>query len=158
MEVKIAPSDIVKLVKEIGDLLSPQLSQKTIRLQIELPENLFVFIDKNLIERVFINLINNAIKFTPLGGIIKIHCKKESGSVIMAVSDTGCGIEKENMEKIFQEFFRADNPINREVRGTGLGLSLVKRIIDTHKEKIWVESEIGKGTTFCFTLKLSETA
>lgn len=156
MEVKIAPCDVVRLAKDVGDLLSPQLAQKNIHLQVDMPESLIAFVDKNLLERVFINLINNAIKFTPQAGTIKIHCKKDNSSAIIAVSDTGCGIEKSNLEKIFQEFFRADNSVNREVRGTGLGLSLVKRIIDTHKERIWVESEIGKGTTFYFSLKLGE--
>jgi two-component system phosphate regulon sensor histidine kinase PhoR len=109
--------------------------------------------DKNLIERVFINLINNALKFTPAGGRITISCMPEAGFVEIAVADTGCGMTPIELEKLFQEFFRADNPVNREVRGTGLGLSLVKHIIETHKQKIWVESESGKGTTFYFTLK-----
>lgn len=156
VETKIAPSDIVKLIKDTGDFLLPQLQAKEIKFNLEVPENLIVYMDKNLIERVLINLVNNAVKFTPKGGEIKITCKREGLRAVISVRDTGLGIEQENLEKIFQEFFRVDNTTNREVRGTGLGLSLVKRIIENHKEKIWAESEVNKGATFYFTLKLSE--
>ncbi|MBU2102227.1 MAG: GHKL domain-containing protein [Candidatus Omnitrophica bacterium] len=113
--------------------------------------------DKNLIDRVLINLLNNAIKFTPKNGEIKITCRQEATRALISVSDTGMGIEKESLDRVFQEFFRVDNVINREVRGTGLGLSLVRRIIETHKEHIGVESTQDKGSTFYFTLKLCET-
>jgi signal transduction histidine kinase len=156
MEIKIAPSDIVKLIHDTTDFLSPQIHSKKINLNLSLPDKLSTYMDKHLIERVLINLINNAIKFTPKDGSINVGCKKEKKSAIISVSDTGCGIEKDDLEKIFQEFYRVSNPINAAVRGTGLGLSLVKRIIDTHKEKIWIESEVGKGTTFYFTLKLED--
>lgn len=156
MEIQIALFDIVKPLKEVTDFLTPQIEAKGINLTFDIPKSLNVFMDKNLIERVLINLINNAIKFTPRGGKIKISCKKDKNQAIISVSDTGCGIEKENLEKIFQEFFRVNNPINQKMKGSGLGLSLVKRIIDTHKEKIWVESQIDKGTTFYFTLKTAD--
>ncbi|HIE36039.1 MAG TPA: HAMP domain-containing histidine kinase [Candidatus Omnitrophica bacterium] len=155
MEIKIAPSDIAKLIKDIKEFLLPQIQSKEIEFILDIPEKLLVYMDKNLIERVLVNLINNAIKFTPQGGKITVKCKKEKEKAIVSVSDTGCGIEKENLDKIFQEFFRIDNPVNRTLRGSGLGLSLVRRIIDTHREKIWVESEVGKGTIFYFTLKLA---
>lgn len=154
MEVKIAPSDIVKLIREVTEFLLPQLQAKEISLGVHTPESLIVYMDKNLIERVLLNLINNAVKFTPQKGTITIGCKLEIDHAVISIADTGYGIEKENLDKIFQEFFRVDNPINRELRGSGLGLSLVKRIIDTHKGNIWVESEIGKGSTFYFSLKI----
>jgi len=140
------------LVKDTVDFLLPQIENKNINLTIDTPSSLYVYMDKNLIERVLINLINNAIKFTPPKGEITVRCIKSNSKVTVSIKDTGCGIPKDDLEKIFQEFYRADNPINREVRGTGLGLSLVKRIIELHKEKIWVESEINRGTTFYFTL------
>jgi signal transduction histidine kinase len=156
MEIKIAPADVVKIIRDAGELLAPQIQTKGVSLILDLPNSMTVYIDKNLIERVFINLINNATKFTPKGGEIRVSCKRENSHAVIAVSDTGCGIDKGNLDKLFQEFFRVDNPVNREVRGSGLGLSLVKRIIETHKENIWVESEVGKGTKFYFTLKLAE--
>lgn len=155
-EVKIAPADLVKVIKDAAELLSPQIQSKGIRLVLDTAESLIAHIDKNLIERVFINLVGNATKFTPSGGQIKISCKKENSHILAAVSDTGCGIEEENLDKIFKEFFRVDNSINKDLKGSGLGLSLVKRIIEIHKEKIWIESVVGKGTTFYFTLKLGK--
>ncbi|MFA5304191.1 MAG: ATP-binding protein [Candidatus Omnitrophota bacterium] len=155
-EVKIAPADIAKSIRDAGEFLSPQMQAKAIKLVLDTPETLLVYMDKNLIDQVFINLLGNAIKFTPNGGQIKISVKATGNQAVVAVADTGYGIEKENLEKIFQEFFRADNAVNAMAKGTGLGLSLVKRIIEIHKEKIWVESEIGKGSTFYFTLKLAK--
>jgi signal transduction histidine kinase len=153
-EVNIAPADIAKSIRDAGEFLSPQMQAKTIKLVLDAPEVLSVYMDKNLIDQVLINLIGNAVKFTPNGGQIKLSAKATGNQVVVAITDTGYGIEKENLEKIFQEFFRVDNATNIKAKGTGLGLSLVKRIIEIHKEKIWVESEIGKGSTFYFTLKL----
>jgi signal transduction histidine kinase len=155
-EVKIAPADIAKLIRDTGEFLSPQMQAKSIKLVLDTPETLLVYMDKNLIDQVFINLIGNAVKFTPEGGQIKLSVKTGGNQAVVTIADTGYGIEKENLEKIFQEFFRVDNSINIKAKGTGLGLSLVKRIIEIHKEKIWVESEMGKGSTFCFTLKLAK--
>ena len=156
MEAKIAPYDIAQLAKDVTDFLSPQSQAKKISLALDFPEKVNAFLDKNLIERVLINLINNSIKFTPEGGAITVGCKKDEHAVTVSVADTGYGMEREDLEKVFQEFFRVNNPANQKIKGSGLGLSLVKRIIDTHKEKIWVESEVGKGTTFYFTLRTVE--
>lgn len=153
MEIKIAPFEIIKLIKDVADFLSPQAQAKKIELAFELPKSLNAYLDKNLIERVLINLINNAIKFTPAGGKITLKCIQKDKQAIISVSDTGCGMEATDLEKIFQEFFRASHPSGIKIEGSGLGLSLVKKIIDTHKEKIWVESKPDKGTTFTFTLR-----
>ena len=154
MEVKIAPFKITKLIRDVADFLTPQAQAKKIELSFELAENLNAYLDKNLIERVLINLINNAIKFTPSGGKITLGCVQKDKQAVISVSDNGCGMKEDDLGKVFQEFFRASNPAITQIEGSGLGLSLVKRIIDTHKEKIWVESELGKGTTFSFTLRI----
>ncbi|MDD5069190.1 MAG: HAMP domain-containing sensor histidine kinase [Candidatus Omnitrophica bacterium] len=153
MEVKMAPCDIRKVINDVTDLLSPQILDKKINLKIDVPESLMVSADKGLMERVLVNLISNAIKFTPVEGIITVGAAEEDNSIIMSVADNGCGIEKANIERVFEEFFRVTNPINQNVKGTGLGLPLVKRIIDTHREKIWIESALDKGTCFYFSLK-----
>ena len=158
MEVKIAPFEITKLIREVVDFLSPQAQAKRIELAFELPESLNAYLDKNLIERVLINLINNAIKFTLSGGKITLRCIREDKQAIVSVSDTGCGMKEDDLGKVFQEFFRTSHPSVTEIEGSGLGLSLVKRIIDIHKEKIWVESKLGKGTTFSFTLRIVQNA
>jgi len=156
MEIKIAPADIVKLAKEVSDFLMPQINDKNIRLNLDTPDILNVYMDRNLIERVFINIINNAIRFTPRDGTITIKCEQNQDHVTVAVKDTGCGMTKDDCEKIFQEFYRAENALDLKIKGTGLGLSLVKKIMDTHGERIWVESKLNEGTTFYFTLKIAQ--
>ncbi len=156
MEINIVPADVVKLAKDTGDFLMPQIDSKNIHLNFEMPEALNVYMDKNLIERVFINIINNAIKFTPEGGTITIKCGQKDEHAVIAIKDTGYGMAKDDCDKIFQEFYRAKNALNLNVKGTGLGLSLVKRILNAHGERIWVESELNKGTTFYFTLKVKQ--
>lgn len=155
-EIHIMPHEIVSLIHEVTDFLTPQAESKGIKFGFNLPKQLTVNMDRALIERVFINLINNAVKFTGSQGEIKISCKQEADQVTISIADTGCGIKKADLEKVFREFFTVANPVNLGAKGSGLGLSLVKKIIDTHKEKIWVESQVGKGTTFYFTLKLAK--
>jgi len=155
-EVKIAPQDIVQVIKEVLDLLSPQIQAKKLELSQEAPESLIVLMDKNLIERALTNLINNAVKFTPEGGKIIVKCAPQDSTAQISISDTGVGIDEDETEKIFQEFYRSRTA--GTVTGSGLGLALVKRIIDTHKEKIWLESKPAKGTTFYFTLKVAKNA
>ncbi|PIQ90332.1 MAG: hypothetical protein COV71_05060 [Candidatus Omnitrophica bacterium CG11_big_fil_rev_8_21_14_0_20_41_12] len=108
------------------------------------------------IERVFINLVGNALKFTPQNGKISINANRLNNTVQIDVQDTGFGIPQDDQEHIFDEFYRVDNTINQEVKGTGLGLALVRQIIEAHQGKIWVESKPGEGSTFSFTLKAGQ--
>ena len=153
-ETKIASSDIIKLIKDTSDLLSPQMNEKNIELATEYPQALSVLMDKRLVERVLINLLSNSIKFTPQKGKITIKCNKQEDCAVISIMDTGVGIAENDLSKIFGEFYRTQT--TSEMPGTGLGLSLVKQIIDTHRQKIWVESDLGKGTIFHFTLKLDK--
>ncbi|MFH1504886.1 MAG: HAMP domain-containing sensor histidine kinase [Candidatus Omnitrophota bacterium] len=154
MDIKIAPFELMKLIKDVADFLKPQIETKSLLLNFDIPKALNVYMDKNLIERALINLINNAIKFTSEKGKIEIACRQKDNNVIVSIADTGCGIKKEDLGKIFQEFYRTETA--EKIKGSGLGLSLVKKIIDTHKGNIWVESEEQKGTTFYFTLKIAQ--
>jgi signal transduction histidine kinase len=144
------------IVESILDLLSVQIKEKEIKTSVEIPANLEVFVDKNQIERVFVNLLGNAVKFTPEKGKISVSTIPAEKFVQVNISDTGIGIPKEAQEAIFEEFYRVDNPINEKVKGTGLGLSLVKNIIEAHKGIIWVESQPGAGSTFSFLLPLEK--
>jgi two-component system phosphate regulon sensor histidine kinase PhoR len=99
-----------------------------------------------------VNIVHNAIKFTPSGGRVAI-CTNHSGeSVVARVSDTGIGISKDDLPHIFERFFKADK--SRSTSGTGLGLAIAKHTVQTHGGNIWVESEEGKGSTFSFSLPL----
>ena len=145
------------LAENVLDLLSVQLKNKDINFTIDVPAELEVIVDKSQIERVFINLIGNAVKFTPKKKNISLTAKAKKNFVQVDISDTGIGMPKDVQEKIFDEFYRVDNPINEKVKGTGLGLSLVKNIVEAHQGSIWMESEVGVGSTFSFLLPTAST-
>ena len=145
--------NLKEITTKVEDLLSGQLKERTLYLNTEIaPEANLVLADRMQLERVFINLISNAMKFTPAQGKITITSRKIDKMIEVDVSDTGCGIPMEAQEAIFEEFFRVDNAINQEVKGTGLGLTLVKHIIEAHSGRIWVKSKPSSGSTFSFTL------
>ena len=151
--MKMEEQDLKTVISNAADLISIQCKSKNIELITNLQKDIpAVLADRVQLERVFINLLGNAVKFTPEGGKITIKAHIEDNVIQIGISDTGIGIPPDSLSLIFEEFYRADNPINQQVKGTGLGLSLVKYIIEAHKGKIWVESKQGKGSTFSFTL------
>ena len=107
--------------------------------------------DGRRLTQVLINLVGNAIKFTDAGEVV-ISARASDGSFHLSVRDTGPGISATDQTKLFQEFQQADNAITRKKGGTGLGLAISKRIVEMHGGKIWVESQVGRGSTFAFTL------
>lgn len=152
-ELNFVNHDITSLIENVQDLLTPQIKQKNIQLVVRVNDNTPPLpIDVGQIERVFINLIGNAIKFTPEKGTITITAELEDKNVKISVSDTGTGIKKEHLPKLFDEFYRVDNEINQNVKGSGLGLPLAKKIVEAHHGEIWVTSQVNEGTTFYFTL------
>lgn len=156
IEMKMENYNLAKLIDSVHDLLTPQMRDKNLQWQVEVAQDVHeILMDIHQVERVFINLINNAIKFTPPQGTIAIKVAKNNNFIETEVSDTGIGIKEDDLEKLFSEFYRVDNEINQKVKGTGLGLVLVKKIIEVHRGKIWVTSKIGVGTTFHFTLPVS---
>ncbi len=160
-EMKFAVYKIKNIVENVADLLTPQINAKGINLQLHLPEQIQeVYVDASQSERVFINLLGNAVKFTPQQGTITVEVSPtlENGFAVFSVSDTGIGIPASEIQKLFSEFFRVDNEVNQNVKGTGLGLVLAKNIVGAHHGKIWVESKVGVGTTFYVTLPSSEKA
>jgi len=145
--------ELKSIIEKILDLFSLQLKEKqiSVRLNIaDLAQNIFA--DTSQIERVFINLVGNAIKFTPPQGEITITTKKLDDQAQVDIADSGCGIPEEEQGHIFEEFYRVDNAINQQVKGSGLGLSLVKQIVQAHGGKIWFKSKESQGTTLSFTL------
>jgi signal transduction histidine kinase len=108
--------------------------------------------DERKVKQVLVNLLSNAVKFTPEGGQIKVEASLGDSAAIVSVTDTGIGIAKEDQEAIFEEFRQASGNYAQKREGTGLGLTLTRRFVEMHGGKIWVESEVGKGSTFTFTL------
>ncbi|MDD2751940.1 MAG: ATP-binding protein [Candidatus Omnitrophica bacterium] len=151
--MKKEEQDLNKIVEQVSDLLSVQLKDRKINFIIDIARDAHIIsADYSQINRVFINIIGNALKFTPENGKITVSSRKKDGQTQIDISDTGCGIPEEARNAIFDEFYRVDNAINQEVKGTGLGLSLVKHIVEAHGGKIWVTSKMGSGSTFSFTL------
>jgi len=122
----------------------------------ELAPNLFVCGDRNYLEQVLINLLDNAVKYGREGGKITISAlKKDEEWIQISVQDDGIGIPKQDLPRIFERFYRVDKGRSQEIGGTGLGLSIVKHIVQAHGGRIWAESQVGKGSTFNFTLPVN---
>lgn len=148
----IALSEVVGLVTGV---MMPELSQRKQSLDVDLEEGLpLVRADESRLRQVFFNLLSNASKFTPDGGKIKIEASRKENLCQVSVIDNGIGIKKEDQKQIFEPFFQVDTSMTREKKGTGLGLALVKEIVEMHGGEIWVESEYKKGSRFIFTLPL----
>lgn len=131
-----------------------RISEKDIQLTISFQaENQKVLADKDSIQRVLTNLIDNAIKFTPNGGFIDIRTGLANGKVFVAVQNSGAGIAKDELSHVFDRFYKTDKSRSQDKSGAGLGLFIVKNILQSHGENIWAESEPGEYTRFNFTLK-----
>jgi two-component system phosphate regulon sensor histidine kinase PhoR len=102
-----------------------------------------------------INLLDNAIKYTPENGSVTVTAKVVNNSLQVDIEDTGIGISEKDLPRIFERFYRVDKARSRELGGTGLGLSIVKHIVQAHGGQVWVKSELGLGSTFSFTIPLS---
>jgi two-component system phosphate regulon sensor histidine kinase PhoR len=140
-------NDIIDFVKEPAERKKISLSRN------EIPSSLAVLADRSHLEQILINLLDNAIKYTPEGGrVIVSAVEKDSKDIQFSVEDNGIGIPKEDLSRIFERFYRVDKGRSKELGGTGLGLSIVKHLIQAHGGRVWVESQMGKGSTFYFTL------
>jgi len=147
--------DITSILKTVGSDAAAEAAQKGLYLKTRIPKNLpKVKADRNRIMQVISDLINNAMKFTEKGGIT-LEAQKTGNYIQLSITDTGVGIPKGELKKIFSRFYQVDHTITRKHRGTGLGLSIVESIIKTHGGRIWAESGgLGKGSAFYFTLPI----
>ncbi|MBA7680052.1 Non-motile and phage-resistance protein [subsurface metagenome] len=148
------PSVIESLRSEIMAITEPKKQS----LEIEVEEGLpLVRADQTKIRQVLFNLLSNASKFTPEGGKLKVEAVRSGDWCQVSVIDNGIGIKKEDQERIFESFCQLDNPLTRKMDGIGLGLAIVRQIVEKHGGQIWVESEYGKGSRFTFTLLQATT-
>lgn len=152
--LNLCPVNLVEVVKTTMNILVRQATDKDLRLELISPANLpSVSADEDLLGQVFINLLDNAIKYTPRGGIITVRIKVQDDMIVTRVTDTGVGIPEESQTRLFERFYRVDRARSRELGGTGLGLAIVKHIVDLHGGKVEVQSEVGKGASFIFSLR-----
>ncbi len=158
MELRPEPVELAALLAEVVGSVQAQAQQRRHALVVEpSEEGLRVLADRGRVRQVLLNLLSNAIKFTPDGGRISVTAVPTNGGAAarVAVTDSGIGIAPEDQEKLFQEFVQLDASASRRYEGTGLGLALSRRLIELHGGAIGVESELGKGSTFWFTLPLA---
>jgi len=149
------PTDAGVLVQDVVKTLKQKFDEKNQTVVVSVHEHLpLVPLDPKLIREVYTNLVTNAIKYTPKGGDIQIFVSKNDTDLVSQVTDNGYGIPKAEQERIFQKFFRAQNIVKMETEGTGLGLYLTKSVVESSGGKIWFQSDVGKGTTFFFTIPL----
>lgn len=147
---------VEEFLTTIHEVIQPQLEAKHLHYDTDIDGITQILGDSQQLQRVFVNLLSNAIKYTPERGHIRMRWQRdlEQKCLRAAITDTGCGIPPEDLPKLFQEFYRANDPVNQQIRGTGLGLVLAKRIIEAHNGQIGVESHPGKGSTFLVTLPM----
>ena len=153
MELTLAQFHLPLALENAITLIKERAARHGIALDIEVDPALGEFVgDERKIKQVLLNLLSNAVKFTPEGGRIGVRAARADGAVEIAVSDTGIGIAPKDQEAIFEEFRQVGSDEARKVEGTGLGLTLTKKFVEMHGGRIWVESDVGKGSTFRFTL------
>jgi signal transduction histidine kinase len=157
MELELAAFDLPLAIDNARTFVRERATKHGIMLDVSVDERLGEFVgDERKIKQILLNLLSNAVKFTPEGGRIGIDARQINGAVEISVSDTGIGIATEDQPKIFEEFRQVGSNYAHKVEGTGLGLTLAKKFVELHGGRIWVESELGRGSTFTFTLPIRQ--
>ena len=155
MELEAAPFSLVAALNNAVTLIRERATSHGIRLVLDVAPDLDTIVaDERKVKQVVVNLLANAVKFTPDGGSVTLRAVRENGEVRLAIHDTGIGIAPEDHERIFEEFQQASHRSEKSREGTGLGLSLSKRMVELHGGSITVESASGKGSTFTVALPL----
>src|SRR2546426_293076 len=153
MELELTRFDLPAAIDNALTLVKGRAANHGITLTPDVDRRLGEFVaDERKLKQVLVNLLSNAVKFTPEGGRVEVQAAPANGAVEVSVSETGLGIAAEDQELIFEEFRQVGSDYARKREGTGLGLALTKRLVELHGGRIWVKSEIGKGSTFSFTL------
>jgi two-component system phosphate regulon sensor histidine kinase PhoR len=153
INLKLEPVSLSGLAAEVVARLSPQAERQQVSLSTLPPTELpAVLADRERIRQVIVNIVHNAIKFTPPGGHVTVSTSQRDRTIVLEVSDTGIGISADDLPHIFERFFKADR--SRATSGSGLGLAIAKHTVQSHSGNIWVRSEPGKGSTFSFSLPI----
>jgi len=149
--------EVQDLVETTKTILIHQFEEKGVALNIELDPGLpLVYADEDRIGQVLLNLVGNALQYTPAGGVVTIRARQEQDEVQISISDTGVGIQTEHIDQIFTRFYRVDSSRSRSVGGSGIGLTIAKHLTEAHGGRIWAESPgADQGSTFTFTLPVA---
>lgn len=145
-----------EMIQPAAERMRIQAERSGLSLTVDCPVDLpSVHVDRGRMEQVLVNLIHNAIKFTPPGGSIQVRAWAQDKDVVLAIADTGTGIADEDLQRIFERFYKADRA--RSGGGTGLGLSIARHLVESHGGRIWAESEVGKGSTFFIAIPTAQS-
>jgi PAS domain S-box-containing protein len=145
--------DVEKMVKEIAETMQASADLKRIKIDINIQKGISdLMVDQERIKQVLMNLVDNAIKFSPVNSIINVNAKMNRNHILFEIQDYGEGIPKNKQKKIFEKFYQIDSGEDRKFGGTGLGLTISQKIVNAHGGKIWVDSTLGKGSTFKFSI------
>jgi signal transduction histidine kinase len=159
IEMKFEELDVRVPIEFVLSSLQPQAQGKSIRLKMELQDELpTVYGDRDKLEQILTNLVGNSMKFTPEEGEISVSARifeQDGHMMAVSVKDSGIGIPEDQLTKVFEKFHQVEGSLQRSVSGTGLGLAITKGLVEAHQGTIWAESELGKGSTFTFTLPVS---
>jgi signal transduction histidine kinase/HAMP domain-containing protein len=156
LQLEMTP--LLDIAERVTGLLEPQASQKNIQLNVELPQHTspLVQADPALLQQAMYNLVENAIKYTPQDGRVRVRLKVVGDSMLFEVQDTGIGIAPIDQPRLFEKFYRGGQREAREQKGSGLGLAIVKSIAERHGGKVWLESQLGRGSTFFLQVPLRQ--
>jgi len=155
MDLAYERTPIASIVDVVRGVIGAVASKRGINLEVALPPGLpDVYVDRGRIKQVLYNLISNAIKFTPRGGAVRLVARADARSLVVSVSDTGIGIARADLPRLFREFEQLAQPNGTRPEGTGLGLALSRRLVELHGGRVEVESELGRGSTFSVHLPL----
>jgi signal transduction histidine kinase len=153
MELDLATFDVASALSNAMTLVRERAQRHNVALRMDVGQGLGeVTADERKLKQILVNLLTNAVKFTPDGGSIDVTARRDTGGLVIAVRDTGIGIAPEDHEAVFEEFRQVGRDYTKKQEGTGLGLTLTKKFVELHGGRIWVESEPGKGSTFTFTI------
>jgi two-component system, OmpR family, phosphate regulon sensor histidine kinase PhoR len=157
MELELKPVEIGELASACAETLKFSAEKKHHEIEVQCsPELPLVMADASRLREVLINLMENAVQYTPAGGHIEVRAEQFDGMVDVTVADNGIGIPQADQERIFERFYRVDTARSREAGGTGLGLSIARHIIEAHGGDIWVESAVGQGSRFHFSVPVAK--
>ena len=158
LELEIRRLSVSQFVESCIEITQRSAAEKDLRISVNVGEKLpDIAADRRLLAEVLQNLLDNAIQYTPSGGQIMVSASANGNEVTFTVSDTGIGIPRADQPRIFERFYRVDVARSREVGGTGLGLSIAKHLVEAHGGRIWVESEVGQGSQFHFTVPVFDS-
>ncbi|HDL21065.1 MAG TPA: HAMP domain-containing histidine kinase, partial [Nitrospirae bacterium] len=158
VELKIEDIDPGEIISESVKLLSPLADQRGVSINVSIPERFMVHGDRAALLELYVNVIDNAIKYNVPPGKIDISVKKEKGFIITRIKDTGIGIPGKDLDRVFDRFYRVDISRSKEIGGIGLGLSICDEIVKLHGGRIEIESTVGTGTLVSVHLKGIEDA